>query len=305
MAGVQLVCNVLGRDLDTDEKELFQFMSPQGMAKINSDICKGVNLEQTLAEMRIVFECMKRRRQQIEDTLPDSALNVIGRMKRPPSTEEMVLLGDISPSVLLGKINDQLQSGEELEDIIEDLAVAHRQKQLLFDAQRLANAQGLAVSISRLAPTTRPLSGDVMSSNTASFRSNKIRVGLSPVVTWFGEQAKNQTSPPSAGPSPVSSPVGTHSPRSALKSSHGHRCSPISAGFPSEGSFNSVSVLDSSEEPEHDRPISMVSFCSQDLSDGGDTDSTSGTPRTRRCCRRKRADSCPVKHDVTDRKSVV
>jgi hypothetical protein len=276
MTSIQSICDALGRELDSEEKELFQYMSPQGMAKMNSDVCKGVNLEHTLAEMRIVFQSMKRRRQQIESTLPETAQGIISRMKRPPSTDEMVLLGDVPPSTLLGKINDQLQAGEEMDDIVEDLAVAHRQKQLLFDAQRLANAQGLAVSISRLAPTTRPLMGNVMASNTASFRSNKIRVGLSPIVLWFDEQVKEESpsTPTFALTSPINSPV--YTPRSALK--HNRRNSPLHT-FPTQDSFNSISCLDT--DSEHER-ASQVSFSPQAIADcGSDTDSCHRTPPKR------------------------
>ena len=38
------VAHVLGRELSEDEAQLLGFLSPQGVAKFNTDMCKGAPL---------------------------------------------------------------------------------------------------------------------------------------------------------------------------------------------------------------------------------------------------------------------
>ena len=42
MAVVEAVGSFIGRELDTVEKELLQFLTPQGVAKVNSELTKGI-----------------------------------------------------------------------------------------------------------------------------------------------------------------------------------------------------------------------------------------------------------------------
>eukprot|EP00906_Rhabdomonas_costata_P013845 RCo019843 len=188
MAILSLAAEALGRDLSPEEQELFAALSPQGVAKINRDLTRGLRLEGTLAELREVYRQAKLRRVEVESGFPSSSRELLDRMSRPATTEEMVLLSEKPSEELLCVVNERLSSGEAFDDILADLAEAHRLVRLAVDAQRLADAQGLAVSVSRLAPTSVPSRGDMLSPTAATFSCSKIRVGLSPLATWFEEQ---------------------------------------------------------------------------------------------------------------------
>eukprot|EP00906_Rhabdomonas_costata_P013846 RCo019844 len=187
MSSPSLIAQALGRELSSEEREFFAMLSPQGVAKINRDIARGNPLEGTLAELREVFEQAKQRRAEVQGGLPQAAQGLLSRLSRPATTEEMVLLSEKPICELMCVVNQRLNSGEDFDDILADLAEVHRQKRLTYDAQRLADAQGLAVSVSRLAPTSSPRKGDILSPTAATISASKIRVGLSPLATWFEE----------------------------------------------------------------------------------------------------------------------
>ena len=72
-----------------------------------------------------------------------------------------------------------------MDDILDELAQTHRQARLAADAQGLANSQGKAVQISRLTSTQAPKVGDLLSPTCATCLASRIRIGPSPVTTWF------------------------------------------------------------------------------------------------------------------------
>eukprot|EP00906_Rhabdomonas_costata_P013847 RCo019845 len=187
MSSPSVIEQTLGRELSPEERECFAMISPQGVAKINRDMAKGNPLEGTLAELREVFDQAKQRRAEVQGGLPQAAQGLLSRLSRPATTEEMVLLSEKPICELMCVVNQRLNSGEVLEDILADLADAHRHKRLTMDAQRLADAQGLSVSVSRLSPTCAPVKGDLLSPTAATIKATRIRVGLSPLATWFEE----------------------------------------------------------------------------------------------------------------------
>jgi hypothetical protein len=192
-----------------------------------------------------------------------------------------VLLGDVVPSTLLDTIGHRMQiTGDEIDDVVEELAVEYRYQQLLFDAKRLSNAQGRAVSICNLVPTTPPIRGNLMASTTTFIHAQKIRMGLSPLVTWFnehhcalsssgsgGEQKKEQVSEYSRTPA-VNAYPDVRSPRSALKQSN-TQTSPLLTALPLDYGIPFLPCLDSNCcGPQ--RNCSQVSFSLQ--STAADTD---------------------------------
>eukprot|EP00906_Rhabdomonas_costata_P018616 RCo027167 len=209
---VEAVTEAVRRELTAQEKALLGALSPQGVAKLNADLIKGVDLEGTMAELAEIYEATLQRREHVKSTLPSGARFILERMSRSPSTDEMLLLKDLPPSSVMDKLSKHLQQsrGESLDDALEDLAVTHLNDQVMFDAQRLANSRGVPVSISRLAPTaicppcgaeaerkqqqSAGVAPGVAERTTISFKANSVALGLSPIVAWF-ESAPKVLSP--------------------------------------------------------------------------------------------------------------
>jgi hypothetical protein len=181
----------LGRHLDSNEEEVVQHISPQGIAKINRDAIKGISLEQTMADITTAFGYMKQRRQEVEGSLPQTAQDVLSLMRRPPSTDEMAMLVDIPTPLVLAKIHQQmqLQKGDAFEDVVEELASNYRHHQLVNNAKILSNLRGLPISLIKLAPTMPPTSANLTAANMAKFKADRIYMGPSPIAVWFDELA--------------------------------------------------------------------------------------------------------------------
>ena len=65
-------------------------------------------MEGTLAEMRVVYEHAQTRRKEVEGALPEAAQEVLNRMSRPATTEEMVLLTEEPIGSLMCTVNERL-----------------------------------------------------------------------------------------------------------------------------------------------------------------------------------------------------
>eukprot|EP00906_Rhabdomonas_costata_P032703 RCo046064 len=138
----------LGRDLREDERQVFRFLSAQGMAKMNSDVGKGAGLEATLADLGEVFRLAQKRKVALQAALPYSAGLVLRRLNRSPTADEMLLLSEVPVEAVLSLLSEELMKGVQLEDALEDMAQAHLQRKLHRDAQQVANAVDACVSVS-------------------------------------------------------------------------------------------------------------------------------------------------------------
>eukprot|EP00906_Rhabdomonas_costata_P017270 RCo024908 len=180
----------MGRELAAEEAELLLLLSPQGMAKVNTDLARGVNLEQTLAELKVVLLAAQKRKALIEGLVPKAMLPALMQMRRPLTTEEMVLFAGTSAAFLEQEISCRTKEGEALEDVVHDLAQDHRQMLLQGSAQRLAYEQSKPVFLTPLSATQLDTShpfGLTVSVTEVGEKSERLRIGLGPVVTWFAE----------------------------------------------------------------------------------------------------------------------
>eukprot|EP00906_Rhabdomonas_costata_P020458 RCo029782 len=60
MAALQHIEHALGRPLSEEEEYLLGFISARGVAKINFDVCRGISLEVTLADLAEVFRLAQK-----------------------------------------------------------------------------------------------------------------------------------------------------------------------------------------------------------------------------------------------------
>eukprot|EP00906_Rhabdomonas_costata_P014994 RCo021513 len=150
----------LDRELFPEELTVLTALSPQGVAKVNSDLSRGSDLQMTLEELMSAYCDLQQRRNLAARQVPLDRKAIARRISRPLTADELVLLSEVPPLVLTGQIGLQLQKGELLEDILEEMAHDHRLKQLAVDAQMLSLSQPLTVAVSRLAPTVRRPSSD-------------------------------------------------------------------------------------------------------------------------------------------------
>eukprot|EP00906_Rhabdomonas_costata_P011969 RCo017048 len=204
----------IGRDLSVEEVELVQRLSPQGVAKVNSDVAQGANLEQTLAELKVVLQATQKRKALAEGLIPGALLPIVREMGRPLTAEEMVLFTGTSVAALHSQIIRQAMEGEGLEDIVEELAHQHRQRLLQGSARRLADEEGKVVKITPLSPTQLKTADRYGLTVSVTELSERLRLGPGPVVTWFAEEPVNPDKHLSA--CTLAGPC-TPSPRSILK----------------------------------------------------------------------------------------
>ena len=61
-----------------------------------------------MAELKTVFENTKQRRRAVEATLSEPARELLARLSRPATTEEMVLASMEPMNVLLCSVNERL-----------------------------------------------------------------------------------------------------------------------------------------------------------------------------------------------------
>eukprot|EP00906_Rhabdomonas_costata_P018574 RCo027110 len=193
MALTETFAGALRRDLTVEEVELLQLLSPQGVAKVNADLAQGVNLELTLMQLRMVFHAAKKRHALVEAKVPPSMRSVAGQMRRSLTADELTLFAGVPPAILQHMITCRTEEGESLEDIVQELAEEHRQKQLHCDAKRLGTEKGRVVLLTQLCPTQLNVFDPtgLMVSVTELEQSEKLRVGPGPVTTWFRQSTED------------------------------------------------------------------------------------------------------------------
>eukprot|EP00906_Rhabdomonas_costata_P001214 RCo001897 len=189
MALSDWVFGALGRELSTGEREMLLALSPQGVAKINADIAKGVSLERTLSQLEEVFRVVKHRQALTKSMVPKTLLPVVGRMGRPPTTDELVLLVGTPATVLLRQLDSRTKKGEVLEDVMEELAEENRLELMRRDALCLADGKGVRARLNFLSPTgLHPSCSFGLTVSLVEAGSQKRpRVGPSPHVSWFSD----------------------------------------------------------------------------------------------------------------------
>eukprot|EP00906_Rhabdomonas_costata_P012557 RCo018086 len=215
---VSTLSEALGRELLTCEVNLLQALSPQGVAKINSDIAKGVSLELTLAELKVVFRAVKHRQALAKSLVPKVLLPVVERMGRSPTLDELVLLAGAPAPSLLSKIDSRTKKGEALEHVLEELSMEYRLELMHSDAQRLTEERGRRACTSYLSPTglhpTHSIGLTMSIVGDGGEPRKRLRVGPSPHVSWFSEPVQGVMT--GCTPARLSSPS-SPSARSALK----------------------------------------------------------------------------------------
>eukprot|EP00906_Rhabdomonas_costata_P034158 RCo048058 len=187
MVSMISIAKALGRELSPQEAEVLSLASPQCMAKINRDIARGANIEETLAELRVVHCLALQRRKIVESAVSEAAQAVLARLSRPPLTEELVLLAEIPLWAVQHTIAERMALGECFDDILEDLAMSHQHRNLMREGQMLTGALVMPVGVCPLAPTCPAHSGDLLRPTVVFMRGTKTLIGVSPVASWFQE----------------------------------------------------------------------------------------------------------------------
>eukprot|EP00906_Rhabdomonas_costata_P014167 RCo020378 len=177
----------LPREVTEEELHMLQLLTPQGMAKVNADLARGVDMETTLHELQAVLRDVESRREETQRALPEEAQALLRSMDRPPTGAELTMLKEVPPTQMLLRINLRLQAGECFTDAVESLAAVYLDCRLAGSAQRLSSVEHRPVTLSRLCPTAVPTTGNPVSPTMVKPSANGMRVGLSPVATWFDE----------------------------------------------------------------------------------------------------------------------
>eukprot|EP00906_Rhabdomonas_costata_P018575 RCo027111 len=153
MALAEIFAGALRRGLTAEEVELLQLLSPQGVAKVNADLAQGVNLELTLVQLRVVCQAAKKSHAVVEARVPPAMRAVVRQMRRSLTADELTLFAGVPPALLQYMITCRTEEGEALDDIVQELAEEHRQKQLHCDAKRVGTEKGRVVLLTQLCPT--------------------------------------------------------------------------------------------------------------------------------------------------------
>eukprot|EP00906_Rhabdomonas_costata_P034522 RCo048578 len=193
MEASQTLSQQLGRPLTALEGDVLRSLSAQGMARLNQDMISGANLENTLAELSVLFLALQCRHKQLLGAGPLSEVGraIAAQMARAPSTVELLLLRSETPGPILRQICEQLAKGDGLEDIMEDLAHTHLVERLGAEAQALAGPLGYSAGVTRLAPTRVDLTKLDIGCSAAAVvdpARRRVRVGPCPMLAWFDEK---------------------------------------------------------------------------------------------------------------------
>eukprot|EP00906_Rhabdomonas_costata_P017224 RCo024834 len=189
-----MLTNAVGRPLTSEEEQVLQSLSASGMAKLNLDFSRGVDLTLTLSELQNAFRRLKERRAAAAGLLSPYAKSFLDQLPRPWPTEVMVLLAEVPLYLLVPRIHERLGKGEQLADILEELATEHLREHLHTSSLRLASVQHLPMSFR--APSSSQIAAkedSAMLTLTAAAHCGKPEaVGLSAIVGWFSYPPTNQ-----------------------------------------------------------------------------------------------------------------
>eukprot|EP00906_Rhabdomonas_costata_P020997 RCo030531 len=180
-----LVSHALHRPLRPEEVEVLRCLSAGGMAKLNTDLCRGVNLRHTMAQLQGALRHVKARRESAAERLSEPARALLGRLSSAWPTEVMEMVAETSLEDLTNELDQRTAQGERLADVLEELAMEHLQAKLNAEAQLLADTHGVSVTLSRLCPTQAVAEGNLRSPVFSTTADAKGSAGLSPVALWF------------------------------------------------------------------------------------------------------------------------
>eukprot|EP00906_Rhabdomonas_costata_P019066 RCo027748 len=184
---------LLQRPLSDEETTLLEALSPEGVAKVNVDMGRGVDISKTLEQLRTAHRHLKQRRATLEAQLCSKGRSVVGLLSRPPTTDELALLVETPVEEVLKKLQDRFAAGESLEDVMEELAQEHKYQALGRDARFCSTVMRRKVSLHALAPTECmpgvfiPGQSNVSSVNCLRVTRSRTFVCLSAGAVWFHE----------------------------------------------------------------------------------------------------------------------
>eukprot|EP00992_Anisonema_acinus_P013674 TRINITY_DN8868_c0_g1_i1.p1 TRINITY_DN8868_c0_g1~~TRINITY_DN8868_c0_g1_i1.p1 ORF type:complete len:169 (-),score=17.85 TRINITY_DN8868_c0_g1_i1:232-738(-) len=145
-------------------------LSPQGVAKINSDVTRGVACQETLADLQAAFDLRNDPTFQSNQ----AAVRLSQRLKRELSASELNVLGDHADLL-------QASSPAHMEADLEDKVSTYLIEQVRETANELQGI-GVPIEFTPLVVTARPRSSYCL---TASGATNFFRGGVNPASTWF------------------------------------------------------------------------------------------------------------------------
>jgi len=231
------ILNSLERSLMPVEKDALCHLTAGGMAKLNADVCRGIPFADSLADLVAVFERVQMRKTQAGAPAWGPKLEEFLRchLKRRLTSLEMDYLQTAvgntqQESFLCHLLQEGMGRGEDVDDVIEDVVMTAILHQIQLIVQRL-RGKGKAVSMTALVRTLRPLSTCTLAEPSACGAA--LRVGVSPLVSWFNEEPTMVLSledPPSkCRPMPPSAACHKHLIPDDLESSCGITGSPQSS----------------------------------------------------------------------------
>eukprot|EP00906_Rhabdomonas_costata_P001770 RCo002853 len=157
------------------------------MAKVNTDTAKGNGAEKVLAHLKEAFEAAKQFKVLLGELLPDSARSLLSKMTRPFTMDEMVLLTEVPFGAVMTQILVQTSPVMTQEDVLEELAEAHREALVRNAATRLATQRNSAVVVTPLVPSQLSFSCEFGPSVSVTEAAGHVMVGPGGLVSWFSE----------------------------------------------------------------------------------------------------------------------
>eukprot|EP00906_Rhabdomonas_costata_P015963 RCo022873 len=174
--------------LTTDDARLLAILSPEGIAKLNVDLDRGVDVAKTLDQVRAAYLHLKQRRATLKDRLCPRAKTLAELLPRPLTTDELALLVEGAVDEILDEITARSSSGEPLEEVLEELAAEHKHEALRQDARRCSSRMRQRVSLHTLAPTECVPGKYINSLNCLKVTRKKPCVCPSAAAAWFREK---------------------------------------------------------------------------------------------------------------------
>eukprot|EP00906_Rhabdomonas_costata_P037241 RCo052361 len=180
----------LRRALSKEEKALLAMLSPEGIAKINVDLDRGIGAGKTLDELWVASAHLKQRRALLETQMSPTAKKVAGQLlRRPLTTDELALLVEGSPEVVLEALQARCSTaGESMDDVLEELASEHKYEALRRDALLCSDRLRQDVNIRALAPIESVPGKYVSGLNCLRLSRGSAVVCPSAAAAWFQEK---------------------------------------------------------------------------------------------------------------------
>eukprot|EP00906_Rhabdomonas_costata_P002793 RCo004341 len=167
----------LRRGLTWDEERLLTQLSPQGMAKVNTDLSRGVPASDTLRSLTAAFRLFERFQKRALAALSPEATALRERLARPLTAAELCLLTKWPGR----RLSESTAQYLEMEDLFEEMAHDLFVQQVEQESSGLTNILGRPMIVTLLAPTA--VDGDCGLTLVAG--GKELRVGPSPASVWF------------------------------------------------------------------------------------------------------------------------